>query len=159
MYKIFLKIFWEICWEILWEIFWEIFSSSNFGLVWFSCIPSFNLLLCLDLVKKFTVVGGGWVDESNFSVTFGPNLKTKTLLRPRPKLNNYHSSPVECCCIPILISLCYSSSLKTLSVVTQKQTFLSTYWKCLREAIVFNREAILGKISHQGEEGHGKIKK
>ena len=30
---------------------------------------------------------GGWVDESNFSVIFGPNLKTKTLLRPRPKLN------------------------------------------------------------------------
>ena len=26
--------------------------------------------------------------ESNFSVIFGPNLKTQTLLRPRPKLNN-----------------------------------------------------------------------
>ena len=38
---------------------------------------------------------GGWVDESNFSVTFGPNLKTKTLLRPRPKLNNYLFSSEE----------------------------------------------------------------
>ena len=40
------------------------------------------------------VVGGGgwwWVVggvESNFSITFGPNLKTKTFLRPRPKLTN-----------------------------------------------------------------------
>ena len=33
------------------------------------------------------VVGGGGV-ESNFSVIFGPNLETKTLLQPRPKLNN-----------------------------------------------------------------------
>ena len=31
----------------------------GFGLVLFSCIPSFNLLLCLEqLVKKFSVVGG-----------------------------------------------------------------------------------------------------
>ena len=33
---------------------------------------------------------GGWVVvgvESNFSVTFGPNLKTKTFLQLRPKLN------------------------------------------------------------------------
>ena len=63
--------------------------KSEFGLVWFSCIPSFNLLLCLELVKKFTVVAvvAGGV-ESNFSVIFGPNLKTQTLLRTRPKLNN-----------------------------------------------------------------------
>ena len=32
--------------------------------------------------------GGGGGVESNFSVIFGPNLKTISLLRPRPKLNN-----------------------------------------------------------------------
>ena len=33
------------------------------GLVWYSCIPSFNFLLWLELVKKFTVVvSGRWVN-------------------------------------------------------------------------------------------------
>ena len=32
-----------------WEIF---FFKFGFGLVWFICMPSFNLLLCLELVKK-----------------------------------------------------------------------------------------------------------
>ena len=56
-----------------------------FGLVWLDLvIPSFNQ--CLELVKKFTVVGGGGV-KSNLGVHLGPNLKTRTLLRSRPKLN------------------------------------------------------------------------
>ena len=44
--------------------------------------------------KKFSVVvvgggGGGWVVlTATLVFIFGPNLKTKTLLRPRPKLNN-----------------------------------------------------------------------
>ena len=25
------------------------------------CIPNFNVQLCLELVKKFVMVGGGWV--------------------------------------------------------------------------------------------------
>ena len=51
------------------EIF---FFKFGFGLFLFSCVPSFNLLLCLELVKKFSVVvvvGGGV--ESNFSVICG----------------------------------------------------------------------------------------
>ena len=31
--------------------------------------------------------GGGWMKVTLVFI-FGPNLKTKTLLRPRPKLNN-----------------------------------------------------------------------
>ena len=53
----------------------DLFVKYGFGLVSFSCIPSFNLLLCLELVKKFVVVGGGgwWVVvvvvvETNYSV-------------------------------------------------------------------------------------------
>ena len=42
----------------------------------------------MELVKQFSMVGG-LVDESNFSVHLLSNLKTKTLLRPRPKLNTY----------------------------------------------------------------------
>ena len=43
------------------------YFEFGFSLVWFCCILSFNLLLCLELFKKFSVVGGGGV-ESNFSV-------------------------------------------------------------------------------------------
>ena len=51
----------DFCWEILLRFCLEIFFFKfGFGLVWFSCIPSFNLLLCLELVKKFVVVVGGW---------------------------------------------------------------------------------------------------
>ena len=42
------------------------FVPLNLGSVWFGCIPSFNLLLYLELVKKFIVVVGG--NESNFIV-------------------------------------------------------------------------------------------
>ena len=31
--------------------------------------------------------GGGWVLKATLVFIFGPNLKTKTLLQPRPKLN------------------------------------------------------------------------
>ena len=59
-------------------------------------IPSFNLLLCLQLVKKFGAVGGGWwvvvvvvevVLKATLVFIFGPNRQTRTLLRPRPNLN------------------------------------------------------------------------
>ena len=33
-------------------------------------------------------VGGGWWLKATLVFIFGPNLKTKTLFRPRPKLNN-----------------------------------------------------------------------
>ena len=47
----------------------------------------------MELVKKFTVLGSGWVVvvvvlKATLVLIFGPNLKTKTLLRRRPKLNN-----------------------------------------------------------------------
>ena len=46
--------------KTIFKAFWRFFSSKfGFGLVRFSCIPSFNLLLCRELVKKFSVVGGG----------------------------------------------------------------------------------------------------
>ena len=51
-------------------------------MVWFSCIPSFNLLRCLELVNKFIVVVGGWVVgvwwvvfKATLVFIFGPNLK------------------------------------------------------------------------------------
>ena len=34
----------------------DLFVKFGFGLVSFSCLPSFNLLLCLELVNKFNVV-------------------------------------------------------------------------------------------------------
>ena len=51
-------------------------------------MPSFNLLLCLGLVKKFVVGGGGWVVETNYSVKL------------KLKLNNLR----EECCIKEAIS-------------------------------------------------------
>ena len=72
-FEIFLLIF-EIC-----------FFKFLFGLVWFNCIQSVNLLLCLELIKKFSVVGGRM--KATLVFIFGPNLKSKTLLRPRPMLN------------------------------------------------------------------------
>ena len=65
--RFFLDFFSRFFWEILWDFF---FLRFGFSLVWFSCIPSFDLLLCLELVKKFSeVVVGGWVGvESSFSV-------------------------------------------------------------------------------------------
>ena len=58
------------------ENYFEIFLLLQIWVqcVWYSCIPSFNLLLYLELVKKFSVVRwvGGWLVgggvESNFSV-------------------------------------------------------------------------------------------
>ena len=44
----------------------DLFVKFGFGLVSFSCIPSFNLLLYLELVKRFSVVVVGL--ERNFSV-------------------------------------------------------------------------------------------
>ena len=55
--------------KIIRDYLWDFVERFLFFLqiwVWFSCIPSFNLLLCLELVKKFTVMEG--VVESNFSV-------------------------------------------------------------------------------------------
>ena len=49
----------------------DLFVKFGFGLVSFSCIPSFNLLLCLELVKKFVVVA---VVETNYSVKLKLNL-------------------------------------------------------------------------------------
>ena len=47
------------------DFFKILFVKFGFSLVCFSCIPSLNLLLCLKLVKKFSVVvvvggGGRW---------------------------------------------------------------------------------------------------
>ena len=69
------------------------FFSSNLGLVWFDLVVYqvstfyyvWNWSKSLWWWVVVVVVVGV---ESNFSVTFGPNLKTKTLLHPRPKLNN-----------------------------------------------------------------------
>ena len=71
------------------EIF-ERFVSSNLNLVWFDLViyqvPSFNLPLCLELGKKFSVVvvvgGGLWVVvvlKATLVFIFGQNLKTKIL--------------------------------------------------------------------------------
>ena len=50
------------------------FFKFEFGLVLFSCIPSFNFLLFLEQVKKFSVVAV----ESNLKYTiFGPKLKQR----------------------------------------------------------------------------------
>ena len=78
------KLVYESVYNILTNLFGDaLLFSEKFGLVWFSCIPSFNLLLCLELVG-----GGGWVGGWTLVFIFSPNLKTKTLLRPRPKVNN-----------------------------------------------------------------------
>ena len=67
-------------------LFLKIFLKFGFGLVCFSCIPSFNLLICLELVKKCTVVvvGGGIV--SNFSV------HCWIYFSPYHSLNNYFAT-------------------------------------------------------------------
>ena len=56
------------------------------GLVWFSCIPSFNFLLCQELVKTFTVVVGGWKQLLCSSLV--QTLNTRILDLIWPKLNN-----------------------------------------------------------------------
>ena len=54
----------------------------NLGLVWFDLVvSSFNLLLCFELVKKFSVVVV--VVESNFSVHLRSNLKTRIMTSTR----------------------------------------------------------------------------
>ena len=65
----------------------DLFVKFGFGLVSFSCIPSFNLLLCLELVKKLLVVVVAV--ETNYSVKLKlklNNLQNPTCPRYRAKL-------------------------------------------------------------------------
>ena len=98
---IFIDSFWKI---FVWfsvrkfSLFKKNYLNFEFGfnLVWFSCIPSFNLLLWLELVKKFSVVGGGgggwWWLKATLVFIFAPRLGL--WLRPRPKLNNFGSTNI-----------------------------------------------------------------
>ena len=72
----------------------DYFVKFGFCSVWFSCLPSFNLLLCLELVKQFSVVGGSgwWRWMLKATLVFIFDLKTRTMLQPRPKLNNSQAS-------------------------------------------------------------------
>ena len=54
-----------------------------FGLIWL-----YTKLQLTNMSETGQQVYCGGGVESNFSVIFGPNLNTNTLLRPRPKLNN-----------------------------------------------------------------------
>ena len=70
--------------DCLKDFFW------NLDLVWFDLVSTFYYVW---IWSKSLVwwVGGGWM-KGTLVFIFGPNLKTKTLLRPRPKLNNNNSS-------------------------------------------------------------------
>ena len=77
--------------ERIFERFFEVFSLSNLGSVWFDSdvylvstfywslevVKKFSVMVCVMVVLKATLV-----------FIIGPNLKTNTLLRPRPYLNN-----------------------------------------------------------------------
>ena len=48
----------DFFWDFSRDFLRDFVFKFGFGLVWFSCIPSFNLLLFLELATKFTVVTG-----------------------------------------------------------------------------------------------------
>ena len=59
----------------------------NFGLVWFDLVVyQVSTFYYVWIWSKSLLWCGGWM-KANSVFIFGPNLKTKTLLRPRPKQN------------------------------------------------------------------------
>ena len=94
-FKTCFKDFFEISLRDFSERFLRDFFSLDLGSVWFDLVmyqvqPS---LMSGTGQKVYCGGGGGgwrWVLKATLVFIFGPNLKTKTLLQHRPKLNNYN---------------------------------------------------------------------